>query len=411
MAVRREALAARREARGYTQQSLAEELGVELSTVGRWERGTLTPHPRRRAKLAKVLGVSLGVLDTLLNPVSEPSAGRVGRREVLMDTALVTGAFVAQRLVGGMGSEAPVERAALGAASQVGRVSAEVVSAHRAYQAARYDEVRELLPRLSASVDALVADGQLKEQRDALRLQNSVNVVAAKLATKAGDGLMALQAAERAQDAADAADDVFGQAAASYQRVCALLRQGRAAETEDLAVSAVDDRLDRSPAGLTWRGALTLIGAIIAARRNDPAEAERRLDEADELARDLGVDGNIGWTAFGPTNVLIHRLSAAVILNDPYGALAISEQIDATAMPVGLRGRQAQYYLDSASAHYLLGEDPLAVIHLLDTERVAPDLVLANPSAHRLIRDLLARERRHEVPGLRGLALRSGVAA
>jgi len=51
------------------------------------------------------------------------------------------------------------------------------------------------------------------------------------------------------------------------------------------------------------------------------------------------------------------------------------------------------------------------VIHLLDTERVAAEFVLTSPKARGLIQDLLDRERRRAVPGLRGLALRAGVAA
>lgn len=43
MATRRDALPARREVLGFTQETLAHQLGVELSTIGRWERGTLTP--------------------------------------------------------------------------------------------------------------------------------------------------------------------------------------------------------------------------------------------------------------------------------------------------------------------------------------------------------------------------------
>lgn len=66
VANRREALAARREAMGFTQEGFAVRLGVELSTVGRWERGTLTPQPWRRPQIAKALGVSLERLEQLL---------------------------------------------------------------------------------------------------------------------------------------------------------------------------------------------------------------------------------------------------------------------------------------------------------------------------------------------------------
>lgn len=68
MAIRRDALAARREALGFTQEAPAQQLGVELSTVGRWERGTLTPQLWRRPDLAELLKVSLDELDRLLKP-------------------------------------------------------------------------------------------------------------------------------------------------------------------------------------------------------------------------------------------------------------------------------------------------------------------------------------------------------
>jgi transcriptional regulator with XRE-family HTH domain len=66
MGNKREALADRREAMGFTQEKLATAVGVEFSTVGRWERGTLTPQPWRRPRIAKALGVSLDELDVLL---------------------------------------------------------------------------------------------------------------------------------------------------------------------------------------------------------------------------------------------------------------------------------------------------------------------------------------------------------
>ncbi|MCA1678453.1 MAG: XRE family transcriptional regulator, partial [Actinobacteria bacterium] len=91
--------------------------------------------------------------------------------------------------------------------------------------------------------------------------------------------------------------------------------------------------------------------------------------------------------------------------------LSTAEQVDIAVMPVGLRGRQAQFHLDSAWAHAQLWEDSLAVIHLLDTERVAPEFVLTSLKARGLIQNLLGRKRRRAVPGLRGLALRAGVDA
>src|SRR5437660_64900 len=71
MAARRNGLARRRAAMGFTQETLAEHLGVERSTVARWERGTMTPQPWNRPVLAKALKVSH---DTLADFLSQDSA-------------------------------------------------------------------------------------------------------------------------------------------------------------------------------------------------------------------------------------------------------------------------------------------------------------------------------------------------
>ncbi|PPK63239.1 helix-turn-helix transcriptional regulator [Actinokineospora auranticolor] len=65
---KRAALVARREAMGFTQESLAHRLGVEVSTVNRWETGKITPRPQRRQQIAAALDVSLTELDSLLTP-------------------------------------------------------------------------------------------------------------------------------------------------------------------------------------------------------------------------------------------------------------------------------------------------------------------------------------------------------
>lgn len=73
MATRREGLARRRAAMGFTQESLAERLGIERSTVGRWERGTMTPMAWNQPDLARALDISLDTLDSLLAGSSRTS--------------------------------------------------------------------------------------------------------------------------------------------------------------------------------------------------------------------------------------------------------------------------------------------------------------------------------------------------
>jgi DNA-binding XRE family transcriptional regulator/tetratricopeptide (TPR) repeat protein len=63
---KRHRLAGRRRAVGYAQEQLAAVLGVERSTVVRWEAGETTPQPWCRPKLAEALAVSVDELDAML---------------------------------------------------------------------------------------------------------------------------------------------------------------------------------------------------------------------------------------------------------------------------------------------------------------------------------------------------------
>jgi transcriptional regulator with XRE-family HTH domain len=66
-------LAKRRRTQGFTQESLAAELGADRSTIARWERGDCDPQPYYRAKLVQLLHVTPEELDELLTP--EPLHG------------------------------------------------------------------------------------------------------------------------------------------------------------------------------------------------------------------------------------------------------------------------------------------------------------------------------------------------
>ncbi len=74
MASKRQRLAQRRKAVGLSQEELAEQLGVDRSTVVRWEAGDTEPQPWLRPKLARTLQVSLEQLDELLAEAGDPDA-------------------------------------------------------------------------------------------------------------------------------------------------------------------------------------------------------------------------------------------------------------------------------------------------------------------------------------------------
>ncbi len=238
-------------------------------------------------------------------------------------------------------------------------------------------------------------------------------VLAAKLLTKLGAADLALVAADRSAMASLDTDSFTAQGMAAYQVVCALLRADRMDEAEELAVSMAGRATDEARAGdpevVSVAGALWLIAAVIAARRAERFAALDRLDHAGRLAAALGEDGNYAWTAFGPTNVAIHRVSVAAELGDAAEALEVASRLDTEHLPPGLTSRRAQMHLDLAWAHAQRRRDADSTLHLLEAERSAPEVLRFNAVVRELIRELLGRQGRTSTRALNDLAVRAGV--
>ncbi|HET9256290.1 MAG TPA: helix-turn-helix transcriptional regulator [Pseudonocardiaceae bacterium] len=287
----------------------------------------------------------------------------------------------------------------------------QVATLHQDYQAARYEMVVHQLPDLITLINGIpriAAD----ERRGSLCTYVSAYVGAAKLLTKFGVSDLAVLAADRAATIAVEADSLGARGMAAYQVVCAQLRDDRTDEAERLAVRMAET-IQRSvtaqtPVLMSVAGALWLIAAVAAARRTDRAEAWARLDAAERLAELLGEDANHAWTAFGPTNVRIHRVSVAAELGDPGEALRVAVQVDSTRLAEGLRSRRAQVSLDLAWAQAQRRRDAEATLHLLEAERAAPEVIRYNAMVSNLLREMHARARRPNSV-LHDLAVRAGV--
>ena len=148
---------------------------------------------------------------------------------------------------------------------------------------------------------------------------------------------------------------------------------------------------------------------MIAARRTERSDASVRLGAAQRLSQVLGEDANYGWTAFGPTNVAIHRVTVAAELGDAGEAIRLAADVDPGRLPVGLSSRRAQLSLDLAWAQVQRKRDGEATLHLLEAERIAPEIVRHNIIAHELIREMLTRGTRSKTHALSDLAVRAGV--
>ncbi|MFJ9521058.1 helix-turn-helix transcriptional regulator [Kitasatospora sp. NPDC101801] len=70
MAVRRENFVQRRKSLGFSQESFAQAVGVDRSTVGRWENGETEPQPWHRHAISRELRVSAIQVDILIATTS-----------------------------------------------------------------------------------------------------------------------------------------------------------------------------------------------------------------------------------------------------------------------------------------------------------------------------------------------------
>jgi tetratricopeptide (TPR) repeat protein/transcriptional regulator with XRE-family HTH domain len=139
-AAKRGPLAQRRKAVGLTQEQLAERLGVERTTVVRWERGETEPLPWLRPRLAKAFGVSADRLEELLAAPASPASpqGRAGAvpRQLPAAVADFTGRAAElqalSRMLDRAGAVAPgtVVISAIGGTAGVGKTALALHWAH-----------------------------------------------------------------------------------------------------------------------------------------------------------------------------------------------------------------------------------------------------------------------------------------
>ncbi|MEV7504289.1 helix-turn-helix transcriptional regulator [Streptomyces sp. NPDC093018] len=322
-------LAERRRVLGYSQEKLAQLLGVDRTTVGRWECGKVAPQPPQRRGLATALEISLQELDLLLTPpraVVEETAGHQSsdplsagddemiRREFLR-ILTVSGAFTA---LSAEDAEGLAEGMSPGVPADFARMNGHLWQVYRLARSksAVYPVVRDQLTTLN---DALASNRGsprplLSAAADLFQLAGEV----------AFDGNRYAAAAASYSLAASVSKD-----AGAYDLwACALVRHAYVDMSEQRyrhaaqMLGAAERLAGRGDSCLSTRYWVASVQAEAYAGLGDLEACERAMDRA-EAVRDLTSDSvDCGWLRFDGARLAEERGSRYVRL----GRLDLAEK-------------------------------------------------------------------------------------
>ncbi|MEU8261452.1 helix-turn-helix domain-containing protein [Micromonospora sp. NPDC048999] len=364
--------------RKMSQQVFADRLGKSKSWVDKIERGARSLDKVSTIQdISNVLRIDRAVLlgrDAQLSAVHERAEGVDRVRAALSRYEMALDRQVPRR-------EVP----------PVVQVARNVEHAWITYQHARYPQLIDGLPELLIGAQRRYAH---EPQPGRAPLVEAYRI-AASLLVKLGAAELAWLAADRAMTVATG--DPVLVAAAAVQLGQVLRATGRtrsAAPTMRAAAYRIaPPDLDGGHASrLSLCGTLLVQAALAAARHGDDHATADLLDEAADLAAQVGDGHDHHRTGFGPTSVAAARVVAALELGDAGEAVAWHEKT------VGREGwrwlppeHRGAHLVDAARAYLQAGDPANAGRVLLDADRTAPAEVRHRPAA----REVLAEVTRH----------------
>ncbi|WP_326704633.1 helix-turn-helix domain-containing protein [Streptomyces cyaneofuscatus] len=323
-------LAERRRALGYSQEELAQLLGVDRTTVGRWESGRVYPQPPQRRGLAAALEVSLEELDAFLSPPRSAARETVGHRSSEPPNAgdpddMIRRAFLRILTVSGALTALPVDEAEALAEGVRGGVPADFarMNSHlwQVYQLSRskgavYPVVRDQLATLNEALAGHRGSPRplLNAAADLFQLAGEVAFDANRYADASASYALAASVSKDAQ-----AYDLWACALVRHAYVDMSERRYHQAEQMLGAAERLASRGDRNLSTRHW---VASVQAEAYAALGDLHACEHAMERA-EAVRDLSADSlNGGWLRFDGARLAEERGSRYVQL----GRLDLAEE-------------------------------------------------------------------------------------
>jgi transcriptional regulator with XRE-family HTH domain len=386
-----------RRRRGMPQEVLAGLVGRTADWLSKVENNRIELDRLSVIKvLADALDVQLGDLlaePSLLDWASDSQTGTVPRlREALMDYKHMSPLLAA---------DDPDQLPDLEI------LRAEVGSAWSAYQDARYNRATRLIPDILADAQRAVRGYEGDARLQAKALLAMAYQGTAMVLTKIGEADLAWMAADRGLAAAQESGNAVVTGSLFRSVSHCLLSNGRLTAARDLVTEAAGyleaGLADASPTYVSIYGTLFLVGAVAAARLDDRATVRHFLAEADSAAQRLGQDANHMWTAFGPTNVAIHRISTAMELGDVQVAADQGPRVDSSTLPLE---RRVRHTLEVARAYSAQNRTDEALALVLDAEELAPEQVRYHFISRHLVTTWVRQQKGKPSHQLAGVAQR-----
>ncbi|MFI9527213.1 helix-turn-helix domain-containing protein [Micromonospora rosaria] len=392
-----------RKQRGMKQEELAAALGRTASWLSQVERGV---QPVNRLDVLRLLADGLGVPLQTLRP-DTPVAASVSAESTDtpndLDQARLTisGYPVPDVLLAGDAAEVAIDLEALqDAVDEVWRLT------HGNRFAELSSAIGPLIPRLERA--ARTAPDTVRSTLWLLLSRTYQALSAAFVRQDEPDA--AWLAADRSINAAERSGEVLHVFAGVFRLAQAFVRLKRLDQGEHTAATAVNalrqhvSGATATPEALSVLGSLHLALALVHARSGNRTDARKEIENARQVASQIGSDRNDFNLEFGPTNVGIQAVSIAVELGDAGEAIEVGERINAEQLSTERRARLA---MDLGRAYAQRRQSGEALGYLLEAEGLAPELIHTHVAARNAIRELILVAGRSASPELRALAERA----
>ncbi|WP_280397575.1 helix-turn-helix domain-containing protein [Nocardia carnea] len=383
--------------RGISQQVLADRAGMSRGAIAKYENGERPVDSRRTLlALAAALGVTVGDLTGHDQDKLDPATAGFHAVVPELETVIWTRGNVTD-------TRPPRSLDDLAASSEL---------ATKLRNDCDYAALGPMLVPMLTDAYRHVRDADGANAERAWDVLGTVAYGVASALRARGYHALAWTAAQEAERAASHVGGVAPIAAAVFSQGQIMLSRPGALPAALAATTATAEKIDsevRTAGEIETYGMLHLQGSIVAATMG--GDPEPHLAEAAEQAGRLaGARPNTSIArneSFGPANVALWRMSAAIERREPGQVLAFAQTLAPGELPN--EGRRAQYFVEIGRAHAMQRNYRDSLYALLRAEHAAPQHVRTMAPVRELVGHMMRTARRDLTTGDLGkLAQRVG---